>query len=86
MAIENHSGDLLLETPGAGINYKLQKCIELEFGVPYIYGMNVTNTEDTKLFSGVAFNFGMNFVFTTRDMQKMKDKHHERLIEKWEKE
>jgi len=86
ISIEDNSGGLLLVTAGAGINYKLAKCVELEFGVPYIYGLNITNTEDTKLFSGVAFNFGMNFVFNTKDIKKMKDKHRERLKEKWEKE
>lgn len=86
VAIEDNSGGLLLLTAGAGINYKFAKCLELEFGVPYMYGLNITNGEDTKLFSGVAFNLGMNFVFNTRDIKRMKEKHKERLKKKWEKE
>ncbi|GAA0714525.1 hypothetical protein GCM10009430_07840 [Aquimarina litoralis] len=86
VAIEDNSGGLLLFTAGAGINYKFAKCLELEFGLPYMYGLNITNGEDTKLFSGVAFNLGMNFVFNTRDIKRMKEKHRERLKEKWNKE
>lgn len=86
VAIEDNSGGLLLFTAGAGINYKFAKCLELEFGLPYMYGLNITNGEDTKLFSGVVFNFGMNFVFNTRDIKRMKEKHRERLKEKWNKE
>ncbi|WP_299434041.1 hypothetical protein [uncultured Aquimarina sp.] len=84
IAIEDNSGGLLLLTAGAGINYKFAKCLELEFGVPYMYGLNITNGEDTKLFSGVAFNFGMNLVFNTRDIKRIKEKHRERLKKKWE--
>ncbi len=86
LAIEDNSGGLLLITAGAGITYRFAKCLELEFGVPYMYGLNITNGEDTKLFSGVAFNLGMNFVFNTRDIKRMKEKHQERLKEKWGKE
>ncbi|MBW1293945.1 hypothetical protein [Aquimarina litoralis] len=86
IAIEDNSGGLLLFAAGAGINYKFAKCLELEFGLPYMYGLNITNGEDSKLFSGVAFNFGMNIVFNTRDIKKMKEKHRERLKEKWNKE
>ncbi|WP_405208825.1 hypothetical protein [Aquimarina sp. LLG6339-5] len=85
-AIEDNSGGLLLFSAGAGINYKFAKCLELEFGLPYMYGLNITNGDDTKLFSGVAFNFGINFVFNTKDIKKMKQKHRERLKEKWDKE
>ncbi|MDH7446407.1 hypothetical protein [Aquimarina sp. 2201CG14-23] len=84
IAIEDNSGGILLLSAGAGINYKFAKCIELEFGVPYMYGLNITNAEDTKLFSGVAFNLGMNLVFNTRDIKKIKKKHQERLKKKWE--
>ncbi len=84
IAIEDNSGGLLLLTAGAGINYKFAKCLELEFGLPYMYGLNITNGDDTKLFSGVAFNFGMNFVFNTRDIKKMKEKYREHLKKKWE--
>jgi hypothetical protein len=86
IAMEDNSGGLLLLTAGAGINYKFAKCLELEFGLPYMYGLNITNGEDTKLFSGVAFNFGMNFVFNTKDIKKMKEKHRKRLKKKWENE
>ncbi|MFD2563606.1 hypothetical protein [Aquimarina rubra] len=86
IAIEDNSGGLLLLTAGAGINYRFAKCLELEFGVPYMYGLNITNGNDTKLFSGVAFNLGMNFVFNTRDIKKWKTKMRERMKEKWETE
>ncbi|MHA7059289.1 hypothetical protein ACWGOQ_0018830 [Aquimarina sp. M1] len=86
IAIEDNSGGLLLLTAGAGINYKFAKCLELEFGVPYMYGLNITNGNDSKLFSGVAFNFGMNIVFNTRDIKKWKTKMRERMKEKWETE
>jgi len=86
IAIDNDSGGILLFTAGAGINYKFAKCVELEFGLPYMYGLNITNGEDSKLFSGVAFNFGMNIVFNTRDIKKWKTKMREHIKSKWENE
>ncbi|MBQ4820134.1 hypothetical protein [Aquimarina sp. MMG016] len=86
IAIEDNSGGMLLLTAGAGIQYRFAKCLELEFGVPYMYGLNITNGDDTKLFSGIGLNLGMNIVFNTKDVKKWKTKMRERLKKKWEKE
>ena len=84
IAVEDNSGGLLLITAGGGINYRVGKCFEFDFGLPYIYGLNITNGDDTELFSGLGVNLGINIVFNTRDIQKLKDKHRERLKKKWE--
>ena len=84
IAVEDNSGGLLLVTAGGGINYRVGKCFEFDFGLPYMYGLNITNGDDTELFSGLGVNLGINIVFNTRDIQKLKDKHRERLKKKWE--
>ncbi len=84
IGVEENSGGMLLLTAGAGIHYKFAKCAELEFGLPYMYGLNITNGEDTRLFSGLGVNLGIHIVFNIKDIKKIKDKHREKLKKKWE--